>query len=221
MKRYQITITGQTPLLMHADDVLFRDRLKAFQKNPDNKKKSVAGDDRTPAFTWIGYMYAEAGRIVMPSDNLMTMMREGGKRCPTGKKQETFMRLTQSGIVVDQSAWPVLVDGGEVSTEGIDKLAEDADFEAHMAWARERGFELFVKGAKVGMSKHIRVRPRFDRWQLRGTLTVLEPDMISTDSLQNILDMAGSYAGLGNWRPSSPSRPGSFGRFTAKIESVK
>ena len=41
------------------------------------------------------------------------------------------------------------------------------------AAAAEHGFMLYVKGAKIGQSKHVRVRPRFDRWSATGTINVI------------------------------------------------
>jgi len=66
----------------------------------------------------------------------------------------------------------------------------------------------------------VRVRPRFDNWSCGGTVTVFD-DMITTDVLKNILTFAGTYAGLGDWRPSSPKSPGPFGKFTAEVKQVK
>lgn len=219
MDRYAVKLTGETPLLHHADDIGWRDFLKAWLAEPDNKKASVAGDDRTPAFTWIGSLYQERGMAVIPADNLMTMLREGGAKCPTGRKQETYKRLTQSGMLVDQSAWVICADDKPISLDGLEALKTETDFQKHSEWARARGFELFVKSAKIQRSKHIRVRPRFDRWSCAGTLTVLD-QQITADALKRILDAAGMYAGLGDWRPSSPQSPGLFGRFSVEIKPI-
>jgi hypothetical protein len=79
---------------------------------------------------------------------------------------------------------------------------------------------LFVKRARIGNAKHVRVRPRFDSWSVSGTLTVLD-DSITTDVLERILTHAGAYAGVGDWRPSSPKSPGPFGRFTSTVKEVR
>lgn len=218
-KRYEIELTGETPLLLHHDNIAWSDVLGKWGKDPANKKNSVAGDDRSPAFRWIGNLYIDGGIVVLPSDNLMTMLREGGAKCPTGKKGGTFKRQTQSGIVVDQSAWPITIDGGVVKYDPIKKLMDEPDFAVQMETVAAMGFELFVKRAKIGMAKHIRVRPRFDRWAAKGTVTVLD-ETITKDVLENIVVFAGMYAGIGDWRPSSPKSPGSFGKFTAKVRAV-
>jgi len=85
MQRYNIILTGATPLLMHQDNLGWEEYMKTWRLDPANKKLSVAGDDRTPAWKWIGYTYISNNQIVVPSDNLMTVLREGGKRCKLGK----------------------------------------------------------------------------------------------------------------------------------------
>jgi len=218
MKTYHVSLTGATPLLLHNDNIEWSDQMEQWRKIPDNKKSSKAGDDRTPAFTWIGSMYFDGGLACIPADNLMTMLREGGAKCPTGKRQETFKRHTQSSLIVNESSWPIYGTKGTVSQDDVQQLMDIPDFEAHKDTAEDLGFMLFVKRAKIGQSKHVRVRPRFDTWQASGSITVLNDDIISKEALKLILDTAGMYAGMCDWRPSSPRSPGAFGKFTAEIK---
>lgn len=219
-RQYRVTMTGITPLILHNDNLDWADYMKKWSKDPTNKAASVAGDDRSPAFRWLGALYSDSGLIVIPSDNLMTVLREGGKRCPTGKGQATFKAQSQSGIVVNEPSWPLLVRGKAISMDHITPLRDEPDFDAHKTTVEALGFSLFVKRAKVGMTKHVRVRPRFDDWSATGTMTVFD-DMITTDVLTNILTFAGAYAGLGDWRPSAPKAPGPWGKFTVVVSEVK
>lgn len=220
MQRYKITLTGERDLLLHHDNIDFCERVKAWQKDPANNKKSVAGDDRSPAWTWIGYLYHDRKQLVIPSDNLMTVLREGAKRVPTGKRGGTFKSQSQSSILINEESWPLLVNGKTVSWADVVALGNEEDFEKHQKLAADNGFELFVKRAKVGMSKHIRVRPRIQNWSCSGTVTILEEDIIDKDVLSMILSQAGRFAGLGDWRPSSPKSPGPFGTFTSTVEEL-
>ena len=79
--RYSVTLVGETPLLMHQDNLAWEDVMAQWRKDPANKKASVAGDDRSPAFRWIGNLYTDNGVVSIPSDNLMTLLREGGSLC--------------------------------------------------------------------------------------------------------------------------------------------
>ena len=168
----------------------------------------------------MGNLYVESGVIVIPSDNLMTMMREGGKRCMTGKGQQTFKSQTQSGLVVDQAGWPIITStAAPIPYKPFRDLINESAFEKHEAAATDHGFSLFVKRAKIGAAKHVRVRPRFDVWSCSGSVTILDEN-ITKAVFQNILTFAGTYAGIGDWRPSSPKSPGPFGKFTAEITNA-
>jgi hypothetical protein len=220
MKRYKVTLTGETALLMHNDYLSWADVMNKWRLDPANKGKSVAGDDRTPAWRWIGSLYHDSGKVAIPSDNLMTVLREGGKKIATGKGIQTFKSQTQSGILVDQAAWVLMTGKGEVPYDVVKSLIGEEDFSVHEQAALDLGFELFVKRAKIGSAKHVRVRPRFDVWSVTGSLTVID-DAITTSVLETILQLAGTYCGIGDWRPSSPKAPGPFGKFSSTVKEIK
>lgn len=224
MKRYEITLTGTTPLICHADNLAFSEKIRAWQKDPANKELSQAGDDRSPAWTWIGYAYHDDKYLTMSADNLATCIREGGAKVPTGNKKgdKSYKKLSQSGIVMDMSEYELTIDGKHIPLEPIRALIGDNDFFHHMEVAEELGFELFVKRAKVQMSKHVRVRPLFRNWQVRGTITILDEEMfgLPREIVQKIFDQAGMFCGLGDWRPGSPKSPGFYGKFVTTLREI-
>jgi hypothetical protein len=219
-RKYEITLIGARGLLMHKDNIIFAEKAKAWRKDPKNKRDSIAGDDRSPAFSWIGYCYDDGKNLVIDSDNLMTMFREGGSKCPTGKKQETFKKLTQSGMLVNEIGWPLLVDGAPIPWSAIKSFENEEDFSKHEELAKSFGFELFIKRAKIGKAKHVRVRPKFEKWSATGTITVFNQE-ITLDVLRNILNCAGTLCGICDWRPSSPMAPGPWGTFTSEIKLIQ
>lgn len=220
MRRYQIDITGTQPLLMHSDDIDWADQMEKWKNDKDNKKSSRAGDDRSPAWRWIGNLYQDGKQVIMPVENIMRCLMEGGAMVlvPGGRSGKTFKAQTQSGIMPTSAGWPVTVDGKAISFEPIRKMIGVTDFDRHKEAAEASGFELFLKRAKIGQSKHIRVRPRFDRWALRGELVVTD-EQITTDVLSDILESSGRYKGLGDWRPGSKT-PGMFGTFEATAKLI-
>ena len=210
-------LTGLMPLLMHADDVEAADELEAWRKDPQNKDRSRAGDDRSPAWTWHNYLYHDGEHISMPSDNLMVALRGAGTQLIL-KGQKTYKSLTQSGILIDTEHCQFLCAGKQIPIGKIHAL-HDKTFQDQKAGADKLGFSLFVKRAKVGQSKHVRVRPRFNDWSVRGSLQVSTED-ITPDILAMLFDIAGSKCGLCDWRPSSKT-PGAFGMFSAEVKIVK
>ncbi len=217
-KNYTVTLTGATDLILHRDNIDFGAKIRAWTKDPANKKISTAGDDRTPAWTWLSCLYVAGGKLVMDADNIMSMLRDGGKKTPAPTGKGSMKAQTQSGIICNEIGWPLIIAGKTIASAPLFDLTTEDDFEKHEKAARDRGFFLFVKRARVGTSKHVRVRPRFEKWECTGTLTVVDPQ-ITTQMLQTILTFAGNFCGLGDWRPSSPT-PGQFGRFTATVKEI-
>jgi len=217
-KRYEVELKGVTPLLMHQDNILWGERVRAWTKDPANKKMSTAGDDRTPAWTWIGYVYHADEHVCVDADNLMAMLRDAGKKCPAARGKGSLKAATQSGIVVDQIGWPIVTTKGLVSWDKIKSMSDESDFEKHEKLAESLGFELFVKRAKIGTSKHVRVRPRFFDWSVKGSITVLD-ESLSPSIIQTVFDQGGRFVGLCDWRPGSMAS-GRYGMFTSTIKEV-
>lgn len=216
---YEFEFSCDSPLLMHFDNIEDIAKVDEWRKNPENKSVSVKGDDRSPAWTWIAYLYRGGGKLVMPSDNVMVSLRNAGAQIeiPGGKRGKTFKDATQYGIIPVEESFEFFNHGEPVPTDEIDSLWEDNDFPKHARLAEKLGFKLFVKRAKIGQSKHIRVRPIFSDWSVKGKVLVTEP-AITDGILADLFRIAGGRSGLGDWRPSSKT-PGSYGRFT--VESAK
>lgn len=221
MKHYQVTMTGKTPLLMHADDIDWADEMERWKNDPHNKKSSKAGDDRSPAWRWVGHVYRSEECVSMPQENIMRCLMEGGAQVPVpgGKMGKTFKAQSQSGMGCQDFYWPIEIDGKRIAASKIEALTAIDDFTEHRSAVSELGFDLFVKRAKVGSSKHVRVRARLRNWTLQGVLLVWDKQ-ISKDALQSILEYAGEYKGLGDWRPGGRT-PGPYGRFDARVDEVK
>jgi len=217
MKKYHVTLKGLNPLLMHNDNIAFSEALAAWRRDPANRDKSVAGDDRSPAWTWIGSLYHNRKVLGVPSDCIMTMLREAGASVfKTGRK--TFKTDTQSGLFINDEQFDLLIDGETVPVAEIEKLIGEEDFSVHLETVKKLGFELLIKRARIGQAKHVRVRPMFRDWVLVGSLTVIDESQsgLTRDVLQQIFTIGGVTKGLGDWRPSS-RKAGSFGTFEAAV----
>lgn len=221
MQTYDVKITGTTPLLMHWDNLDWADEMSAWKENPENKKFSKAGDDRTPAWRWFGCLYNDGTHVSIPSDNLMRCLMEGGTMVlvPGGKSGKTFKSQSQSGLMITSPFWPLIGSKGLIEIEALQPLLTETDYPTHCAEVRKYGMTLFAKRARIGQSKHIRVRPRFEEWSISGQILVTD-DQITTEVLKLIFDAAGRYKGLGDWRPSSKT-PGSYGMFKTEIAEAK
>ena len=217
MQNVHVKIKGLTPLLMHADNIEWADAMDEWNREPGNKATSKAGDDRTPAWRWLGSLNHDGQIVTIPSEYIMRCIMEGAAQVPTGRGKTTFKSQSQSGLLCPEFHWPLQLNGSAatVSMADINALKETKQFAGQMLAVKHLGFSLFVKRAKVGQSKHIRVRPRFDSWATEGRIAILD-ETITPKVLQTILDMAGRYKGLGDWRPGGKT-PGQFGMFEATV----
>lgn len=209
-------LRGIMPLLMHNDDVEATDLLSAWRKDPANKNSSVAGDDRSPAWTWQTYCYHDGKHLAMPSANIAVCLRQAGTQMIL-KKQKTFKEMTQSGMLIDTEYCEFLVGGQRVPIAAVSGMQEET-FRVQSDAVRKLGFRLFTKRAAIGQKKHVRVRPRFDDWAVRGTVTVTAGEL-TFDVLEQIFGIAGRV-GLCDWRPGCKT-PGPFGMFTAELKKMK
>lgn len=206
------TIIGTTPLLMHSDDVLKADSLIEWRQSPANKNLSRPGDDRSPAWSWQTYLYDDGEHVAMPNENIMVSLRQAGVQMIL-KKQKTYKEITQSGLVIPTEYCEFHANGKQIPIAAIHGWREKP-FTEQMQLALDMGFSLFTKRVAVRKNKHIRVRPRFDKWSVTGIIHVIKPE-ITPDILSKLFDLAGSV-GLCDWRPGCKT-PGSYGMFDSQI----
>ena len=220
MKTYELTITGRMPMLMHHDNIEWSDAMDEWKADAQNKKTSKAGDDRSPAFRWIGAHYHDGQFVCIPTQNISKCLMEGAAMVPVpgAKGSKTFKAQTQSGMAFSEAFAALRVHGNVVPWEDIASLMDEKDFKVHQKRAADLGFMLYMKRAKIGMTKHIRVRPRFDNWSLSTRFNVFD-EQLTPKVLTEIASYAGTYKGLGDWRPGGKT-PGPWGTFDATVTEV-
>ncbi len=217
MQSYSFKLTGVTSLLLHNNNIEERDRIEALRKR---MKGGKAGDDRSPAESWKGYLYVseDTGNICMPAENLLACCLGGGVKVKVGGK-ETLKTHSQR-IAFDRLDYDVYVNGKTIAAKGVEAIT--GEFGEHASAVRDLGFRLHVKPATVGTSKHIRVRPIFSNWTISGSFDIEDDDanVLSLTALRDLFTAMGRLVGIGDWRPSSPKKPGQYGRFSAEVNRI-
>lgn len=215
--KFNFTLTGVSPLLVHADDVEKGDQLAAWRKAPENKSLKVAGDDRSPPWSWMTYLITDGKHLCLSVDMLSASLRQAGSMLSLGKRG-TMKSVSQSGLFLEPDFMQLTVDGKPITAKSVEALRE-LTFAEQSEAVKDLGFSLFVKRATVGSSKHVRVRPRFENWSIKGSVEVLVKEIDET-AIRDLFRLAGQYKGLGDWRPSAPKSPGRFGRFEAELKKA-
>lgn len=214
---YKVKLEGIRPLLMHCDDVERTDDVNLWRKDSANKDMKVAGDDRSPAWTWMTYLYHDGKKVTMPSANIMSCLKYAGmQKAMSGRK--TFKQATQVGILITDEFTTFRFNGGrDLLVEKLQGIQDKPFKEQKELVQSNLGFTLDVRRARIKNAKHVRVRPRFENWSVEFEMLVTH-ELLTRSTLTELFGIAGRLGGLGDWRPSSKDAPGSFGMFTATLK---
>jgi hypothetical protein len=102
------------------------------------------------------------------------------------------------------------VTRGLLITTDVNPLAYQGPRDAIAMW--RSGNFTHRASVVVSQARVMRTRPMFRQWAT-GAEGIVDESQLDLDQLGQIADNAGSFVGLGDWRPR-------FGRFTAKVEAL-
>jgi hypothetical protein len=224
LRSLTLTLSSTTELLMDRDNISFAEEVVRWTKDPDNAEAQRAGDDRAPAWGWLGKLhYGLDGFVGIPENMLGPCIRGAGAMIPhpTLRGGKTLKEASQSGIQFAQTSYPLFVptlDGWTpIAYEPLyAQLKEEEDFSQHEAVVKTLGFTLDVRRAKPQYNRtHIRVRPMLRSWRCVCGLAISD-DVLSDDLVVKLFTLAGTHKGIGNWRPSV-GKAGSYGMFGVEV----
>jgi len=132
----------------------------------------------------------EKGQIVMPTLNFCAGIREAGKSFPDPASPRKSLRDRLKAIVVPESEYG-LINGG----------VKDWDF-------------VDMRRVVIQRAGITRSRPAFfEGWTIEFQIMILEPEYLQPARLFELVESAGKFQGLGDFRPT-------FGRYrVAKFET--
>lgn len=188
MAEYKLEIIGRSPMLMHSARLSnpLDPNARAMKKISAKRNKSEQDYMDLAELEFYGGMYhdAEMGPYV-PGANIFRTLVDAAR------KRKLGTRVTSSLFVRDD----------------VNLLAYKGPRDLKALWADETFRH--EASVKVGTSRVIRTRPQFKSWGTEATL-VVDSDGLDEDDLKQIVDIAGSMIGLGDWRPI-------FGRFDGTL----
>jgi hypothetical protein len=185
MKRIEVSLAGVTPLLMNR---MSDDQLLALHAGDRRKFKSR----REPREEATRKVYqTRDGDPYLPTENLMACLISAGMYIKLdGKRQMSTKQSTLlPGFLTIEDAYLPLVNNEE----------SPAAWEVDMRQGRNPN-----GGEAVCV-----IRPRFDQWAFK-TSFLIDGESIGEDVIRELVDIAGSRIGIGDFRPQ---RRGVFGKF--------
>jgi hypothetical protein len=152
-----------------------------------DKPKLRRGEHLDPKTEAEGCLYKnEKGEVCIPSVNIKACIREAGRNYRISGRRTTFAAMIRAGLDILPFPYVPLI--------------------------YNNNWQVDIRPVVVQRSRILRARPRFDKWALEFQIVNQDPTIIHMDTLKRILEDAGKYYGLGDFRPE-------FGLF--KIEAFQ
>jgi hypothetical protein len=187
MEKIQATLIGDAPLITHNGQLVdprnrFAKELKKLTKKKDKTEDEL---EEIRKVEWLGGLYRDSdGTIGLTADVVLACFYEGAKKSKSGPK---FL----AGVIETQSFYPLVYDG-----------PRDA-----MKLYKQKGF-CDYRAVRIGRSRIMRSRPRFNQWSLPVSLLV-NTAVIDGEVVAAAIEAAGELVGLTERRPR-------FGRFSVE-----
>jgi hypothetical protein len=192
-KRVSFTIVGETPFIMH--NGLLADPLhegaKKLKAITELKKKTETHHKQMAKIEHEASAYRDdefpGSGLYIPSENLQACFLAGAKKFKLGRQSIglLFPELIGYALKTPHKTWQAVLDDART---------------------------YFRKVVVVRSQRVARTRLRLDQWSAE-VHAKLDCSLMNPSDVRKILDTCGHVVGLGDWRPSSPSKPGNYGKF--------
>ena len=189
MRSFKVKIKGVTPYMQHRmDDAT----LEAWEKSRGKiiERKELVDEDIKRA-TFHSYM-DDDGQFFIPSEHIRGALINAGAfvKSKVGNSRKSMKNVVAAMFFI----------------------------------AEEKVYlkDEFVIDKRSAVNKNVKariitVRPKWEKWEVEFTLNI-DNDSITDETITEILEYAGSYCGIGSFRPTNN---GMFGRFTVeKMKSI-
>ena len=178
MYTVSVKVHGVAPLMQH------RFPVPEFADMGKGATRTTGAKDYTTE--WLDYFYeTKDGMIYQPAAHFEGAMVKAAVNFKiTGKRGKTYKDLFQAAVFVTPEQIP---HGIAVPTE----LDTDGD----------KPLYLDLRPVVVNRARVVRIRPTFSPgWELEFDIEVID-DQISSELVQDVLDLAGKTVGIGDYRP--------------------
>lgn len=136
-----------------------------------NKRRSEIPDPKTEAER---KLYRDPnGNICIPAYVVKACIRSAGRNYKLPQRRSTYASMIRAGIQIEPEYIPITPDEWVVDIRPV-----------------------VVRGSRV-----LRARPRFDKWSIEFTIINLDPNILKAEIIKKILEDAGRYYGLCDYRP--------------------
>ena len=181
MKQFRVTLKSLTPYMQHRmDDMKLADWEK--KRGPIMEREEVNHEDLARA-EYHAYRGTD-GRCFIPAEHIRGALINAGSyiKAKVGGKSKSMKIIVAACLIVTPD---------EITLPDYDQIDKRSAVNKNVK-------------ARV-----ITIRPKWSTWEVSLTLNCYE-DTITKETIQQLFEYAGSYVGIGSYRPTAN---GMFGRF--------
>lgn len=214
VSKANITLVGDTPLIVHAwGEKAKKEMLAAQQKTKKDKK---AMDIRDPFAEFMDALYWMTPKPKEHTPEAFEAAIASGAKFgfpTTAIKQAALAACYRAGIIPNQvgmkcSFYVNPVEGCNLGT-GSELAVIDTDEPPMFR-------EDMVKIGGMTKVADLRYRPAFNNWKIRLTVSLIETGTFTMESIINAINLGGYMNGIGEWRME---RDGDFGHYHVEVEA--
>ena len=214
VSKANITLVGDTPLIIHAwGEKAKKEMLAAQQKTKKDKK---AMDIRDPFAEFMDALYWVTPKPTEHTPEAFEAAIAAGAKFgfpTTAIKQAALAACYRAGIIPNQvgmkcSFYVNPVEGCNRGT-GSELAVIDTDEPPVFR-------EDMVKIGGMTKVADLRYRPAFNNWRIRLTISLIETGTFTMESIINAINLGGYMNGIGEWRME---RDGDFGHYHVEVDS--
>ena len=198
--RYQVTIRGFSPLIMHNGPAGLDTRSPANVEKAEitggrkGRNRTASDDERLKELECFVSLWLDArGAPTIPERAIRACIETGAKKLRQGAP-------VREGLMVEG------VQSFDYNREALGETAEELSKRAQ-----------FSMPVRIGASRVLRTRAKFDDWSCVFIL-YCEDQLVDKEKLEQWMDIAGRRIGLGDWRPE---KSGTYGRFEAEVQPLE
>jgi hypothetical protein len=189
IKEFGCRIVGVRPLIVHnvqlADPLNdYTQRMAELTSMSSKAKRQEDIQIKIARIEFEGSMYLdEHMRQVIPSENILRAIRDGGAEQRNGKKIEAAVSLVEDVVPIEYKG-----------PTDIDEMFDAKGPLGHI-------FRFRKQAKPRGQGVVMRTRPRFPEWSLSFTVQIVLGAGIGEKNVRDAIEDAGRLKGLGDWRP--------------------
>lgn len=197
IKQIKFEWTGVSPIIPHSDkaadpeEPVTREMKRISGKG---RNKTEADISKLARLDWEAALYydPQIGPYI-PDLNIEACIAQGAKQI------RGLSKKISSAISLEEACVPLKTG----APNSLDKMYSDKRY-------------VFRKSVVVAGKRVMRVRPIFPKWSLTFIVN-FDDDIVEARQVITSCIHAGQLSGLGDWRPSSPMKPGKYGRFSSEV----